>query len=149
LVAILTDYLADEPAGEWLWPGSWGRRATEMLKIDLAAAKTLYVDASARYADFHAQRHTYITVAGRNLPPQMAQMLARHNDYTTTRNYPHLGAHDTAGAVAQLPPLLPRRRRGPVASRDWKRGQTTQGREGGSPKKSATRLPRKRHCGAL
>ena len=117
LVAILEDYLADKPARELLWPGGWNRRAADMLKIDLAAAEIPYVDASGRYADFHAQRHTYITVAGRNLPPQMAQLLARHKDYRTTRGYTHLGVHDTGAAAAQLPPLLPSKKRGAAALR--------------------------------
>lgn len=110
LAVILEDYLAGKPSGEPLWPGSWAGKAAEMLKPDLAAAEIPYVDAAGRYADFHAQRHTYITVAGRNLPPQMAQPLARHQDYKTMRGYTHLGLHDTGAAVAQLPPLLPRKK---------------------------------------
>jgi hypothetical protein len=50
----------------------------------------VYCDSSGRYADFHAQRHTYITLVGRNLPPKMAQLLARHSDYKTTERYTHI-----------------------------------------------------------
>ena len=110
LVAILRDYLINKPAGEPLWPGSWSDRAAEMLRVDLEAAGIPYVDDSGRYADFHAQRHTYITVAGRNLPPKMAQLLARHSDYKTTERYTHLQLHDTGSAAAQLPPLLPEKK---------------------------------------
>ena len=107
LAGILRDYLADKPAGERVWPGSWWRKAAEMLRMDLEAAGIPYVDSVGRYADFHAQRHTYITVAGRSLPPKMAQLLARHSDYRTTERYTHLQLHDKGLAAAQLPPLLP------------------------------------------
>ncbi|MHC4402075.1 MAG: tyrosine-type recombinase/integrase, partial [Planctomycetota bacterium] len=107
LVAILRDYLQGKPAGELLWPSSWNRRAAEMLRSDLKVAGIPYIDDAGRYADFHAQRHTYITVVGRNLPPKMAQLLARHRDYKTTERYTHLELHDTGAAAAQLPPLLP------------------------------------------
>jgi len=106
LVEILRAYLADKPAGKLLWPGSWKGRAAEMLRIDLEAAGIPYINDAGEYADFHAQRHTYITVAAKHLPPKMAQALARHSDSRLTDRYTHLGLHDTGAAAAQLPPLL-------------------------------------------
>jgi hypothetical protein len=106
LVAILRGYLADRPVGEPLWPGSWSKRAAEMLRGDLARAGIPYVDDDGHYADFHAQRHTYITVAGRHLPLQMAQLIARHGDVRMTQRYMHLQVRDAASAASQLPPLV-------------------------------------------
>ena len=107
LVPILRDYLDGKPAGDLLWPGSWKKRAAEMLRGDLEAAGIPYVDAAGRVADFHAHRHTYLTVAGKSLPPKMAQLLGRHSDYKTTQRYTHIGLSDIGSAAAQLPPLLP------------------------------------------
>ena len=106
LVPILREYLKGKPAGEPVWPGSWYRQAAKMLRIDLKAAEIPYVDDQGRYADFHAQRHTYITVAGRHLPLQMAQLLARHGDVRMTQRYMHLELRDAASAASQLPPLV-------------------------------------------
>src|SRR5207248_820354 len=38
----LCTYLADRPADEPVWPGSWHERAADMLRIDLAAAGVPY-----------------------------------------------------------------------------------------------------------
>ena len=69
-----------------------------------------YIDASGQVADCHAQRHTYITMAAKNLLPKMAQALARHSTPTLTERYTHLELHDTGAAAAQLPPLIPNNR---------------------------------------
>ena len=46
-----------------MWPGKWasGKQAGKMLQRDLKSAGVPYQDASGRYADFHALRHTFIT----------------------------------------------------------------------------------------
>lgn len=107
LVGILREYLEDRPADQPVWPGSWSDRATDMLKIDLEAAGIPYVSRAGEYADFHAQRHTYTTIAAKHLPPRMARALARHSTPALTERYTHLELHDTGAATAQLPPLIP------------------------------------------
>ncbi len=107
VAAVVREYIRDKQAGQRIWPGSWWRVGAKMLRVDLEAADIPYVDASGHYADFHAARHTYITIAAKHLPPKMAQALARHSTPTLTERYTHLELHDTAAAAAQLPPLMP------------------------------------------
>ena len=80
-----------------------------MLRIDLAVAGPPYRDADGRVADFHALRHSYITLLERSgVSPKLAQELARHSDIRLTMNvYTHARLHDLAGAVNGLPALLP------------------------------------------
>jgi integrase len=65
-----------------------------------------YCDEDGAFADFHANRHTFITNLGRaGVPLIMAQKLARHGDpKLTTKIYTHLELHDLTAAVACLPP---------------------------------------------
>ncbi len=128
VAAILREQLAGKAPGERVWPGAWPQRAAKMLREDLAAARAEWIEEApsdrereereksdfltyrnkaGEYADFHAQRHTYITVAAKKLSPKMAQALARHSDSKLTDRYTHLELHDTGSAAAQLPPLLP------------------------------------------
>jgi integrase len=64
------------------------------------------------FADFHANRHTFITNLGRaGVPLTTAQKLARHSDPRLTSNiYTHLGVHDQAAAIEALPGAPERRR---------------------------------------
>jgi hypothetical protein len=80
-----------------------------MLRLDLEAAGIPYRDDADRVADFHALRHSYITLLEPSgVSPKMAQELARHSDIRQTMNvYTHAGLHDLAGAVENLPALLP------------------------------------------
>ena len=75
----------------------------------LTAAGLPYRDADGRVADFHALRHSYITLLERSgVSPKLAQELARHSDIRLTMNvYTHVRLHDLAGAVDGLPALLP------------------------------------------
>ncbi len=99
-----------------------------MLKKDLAAARRRwlkesttdaeraerersdflqYQDADGRYADFHAQRHTYISaiVAG-GASVKTCQELARHSTPTLTiGRYAHARLHDLTAALDALPDL--------------------------------------------
>lgn len=83
-------------------PGGIERKTAKMMRRDLAAARGAwlkeaktdeeratreksdflrYKDAQGRYADFHANRHTFITNLGRvGVHPKTAQTLARHSD---------------------------------------------------------------------
>ena len=112
----LRSYLPSRPADRSLWPGGWHKDAAEMLRIDLAAAGLPYRDADGRVADFHALRHSYITLLERSgVSPKLAQELARHSDIRLTMNvYTHARLHDLAGAVDGLPALLPSTAEPPV-----------------------------------
>jgi len=105
----LRDYLAGRPADQPVWPGKWFEDAAEMLRVDLEAAGIPYRDDADRVADFHALRHSYITLLERSgVSPKLAQELARHSDIRLTMNvYTHARLHDLAGAVDGLPRILP------------------------------------------
>ena len=59
------------------------------------------------FADFHSNRHMFITSLERvGIRPKMAQTLARHSDVRLTLGiYTHVELHDQAAAIASLPPL--------------------------------------------
>src|SRR5262249_23628336 len=67
-----------------------------------------YRDGEGRVADFHALRHSYITLLERSgVSPKLAQELARHSDIRLTMNvYTHARLHDLVGAVEGLPTLI-------------------------------------------
>ena len=112
LARALQPYLADLPADQPVWPGTWWTRAAAMLRIDLEAAGIPFVvdgpDGELR-ADFHAIRHSFVALcdaAGLTLKESM--QLARHSDPRLTMNrYGRLQAHDLQDAVNRLPYLLP------------------------------------------
>ena len=85
----------------------------KMMKADLEAAELDYKDASGRYADFHALRHTYITNIGR-LPVSMKthQELARHCEPSLTMRYTHTQLDDKVHALEALPSAGPRKSSG-------------------------------------
>jgi integrase/recombinase XerC len=109
VAAALRAYLAGRPVGEPVWPGSWADDGADMLRIDLEAAGIPFADTEGRVCDFHALRHSYITLLQRSgVHPKVAQELARHSDIRLTMNvYTHAHLHDLAGAVEGLPSLLP------------------------------------------
>jgi len=57
------------------------------------------------FADFHANRHTFITNLGRSgVSLTVAQTLARHGDVNLTANiYTHIGISGQVAAIADLP----------------------------------------------
>ena len=83
-----------------------------MMRVDLEAAGIPYsVEGpdGPLYADFHALRHTYLTLGGRagiDLR-QHLQELAGHSTPTLTARYSHRRLYDLAGAVEKLPRFLP------------------------------------------
>jgi integrase len=113
LAELLRGYLASKPAGQPIWPGTWARdrKGAEMLRIDLDAAGIPYaVDGpdGPLYADFHALRHTYLTLGGRaGIDLRTLQELAGHSTPTLTARYSHRRLYDLAGAVEKLPNFLP------------------------------------------
>jgi integrase len=108
VAGALRGYLADRPTGRVVWNGTWNKNAAEMLRADLGAAGIPYRDSAGRVADFHALRHSYITLLERSgVSPKLAQELARHSDIRLTMNvYTHARLHDLVGAVEGLPTLI-------------------------------------------
>ncbi len=107
-------------------PGAPERRTSKMMKADLAAARKkwiedspndqvreeregsdflCYQDESGLYADFHSNRHTFITNLERaGVSPRTAQSLARHSDIRLTMGvYTHIGLCDQTTAIESLP----------------------------------------------
>ncbi len=113
-VAIaLRGYLAGKAVGERVWGGTWARdkRGAEMMRGDLAAAGIAYAVAGPDgplYADFHALRHSYLTLGGRSgIDLRTLQELAGHSKPELTARYSHRRLNDLAGAVDRLPNLVP------------------------------------------
>jgi len=107
-------------------PGGVDRRGAKMMRADLKAARKkwieeaetdeekqkreesdflAYCDENGLYADFHANRHTFITNLSRaGVKPRTAQALARHSDIRLTMGvYTHIGLEDQALAIEALP----------------------------------------------
>jgi hypothetical protein len=121
----LRDYLRGKPAGKPVWPGKWKSRAFLLMQADLHSARQAwlqsfrdarqradagqsdfltYCDAQGRYADFHALRHSFITMVGKaGVSPKEHQDLARHSTYSLTSRYTHARFYDLAAAVQALP----------------------------------------------
>jgi integrase len=128
VATILKDYLRGRPAGQPVWPGTWCNDASaKMIRKDLTEARAnwlsgfpegrqrdetegtdflAYVDAEGRHADFHALRHTFITMVGKSgVSPKEHQDLARHSTYALTGRYTHSRFYDLSAAVQGLPIL--------------------------------------------
>jgi hypothetical protein len=110
---LLRDYLKGKPAGQPLWGGTWARdgKGAEMLRADLEAAGIPYAvegPDGLEFADFHALRHTYLTLGGRaGIDLRTLQELAGHSMPTLTARYSHRRLYDLAGAIEKLPQLVP------------------------------------------
>lgn len=119
LAHALRAYLADRPAEAPVWPGGWVNDAAEMLRIDLAAAGLPYRDLDGRVADFHALRHSFVTILVQSgVSPKLAQTLARHSTITLTMDrYSHVNLFDQTQAIGTIPSLLPGKPSAPQAVR--------------------------------
>src|SRR5262249_27064819 len=67
---LMRSSLAGRPAGMPIWPGTWATlfKAAEMLRLDLEAAGIPYEvpgPDGPLFADFHALRHSYLTLGSR------------------------------------------------------------------------------------
>jgi len=104
LIARLRLWLKGLKPTDKLFPKLERRKTWLMVKKDLERVGIPYENDDG-IADFHASgRHTYITQLLRNgatLPE--AKELARHSDVNMTMKYTHIGLHDQAKAVANLP----------------------------------------------
>ena len=135
VVRRLNDWLATKPGlgvDDLLFPvsgrvpGGKERKTHKMMRLDLDAARTKWIGDSETpeeqkrrtesdvlayqnedglYADFHSNRHLFITSLERaGLSPKMAQTLARHSDVRLTLGvYTHVGLHDQTAAIGSLP----------------------------------------------
>jgi len=109
MAEALAAYLDGKARDKTVWSGKWFENAAEMLRLDLEAAGITYRDEAGCVADFHALRHSYITLLERSgASPKLAQELARHSDIRLTMKvYTHARLCDKAGAVESLPSILP------------------------------------------
>jgi hypothetical protein len=131
LAAILGDFLAGNPAGLPVWPGTWHHRAADMLRLDLDAAAIGYTVEGAdgpRFRDFHCLRHTFISLLDKSgATLKEAMQLARHSDPKLTMAvYGRAQLHDLGEAVGRLPAMLS----GPKAERQALRATGTDGAPG-------------------
>ena len=80
-----------------------------MLRVDLEAAGIEHTDGAGQRIDFHALRHTFITLLARSgVHPKTAQDLARHSDINLTLSrYSHTIIEQQSEALARLPDLMP------------------------------------------
>ena len=108
-------------------PGGKERKIHKMMRLDLDAAREAWIkeaktpeeqvareqsdflayqDDAGLFADFHSNRHLFITSLERvGVRPKMAQTLARHSDVRLTLGvYTHVDIYDQAAAIAALPP---------------------------------------------
>jgi len=120
------------PADALLFPvsakvkGGVDRRTSKMMKADLKAARKKWVEEaktekekrareesdfltykndSGLFADFHSNRHTFITnLEHVGVSPRKAQSLARHSDIRLTMGvYTHINLNDQSSAIELLP----------------------------------------------
>ena len=128
-------------------PGGMDRRTAKMMRVDLKAARKKWIteakkpeekaerersdflkyqDSRGLFADFHSNRHTFITNLERvGVSPRRAQSLARHSDIRLTMGvYTHIGLHDQSAAIELLP--------APPEVKKSKKGLTN-GKVNGSP----------------
>jgi len=134
VVDIITTWLTTKqdvpeqsPLFKLVTPSGYFRKTAKMMKSDLEAARKTwldevdedteerkqreqspfltYQDAEGLFADFHANRHTFISNLSRvGVPIAMAQKLARHSDPRLTANlYTHFELSEQADAISQLP----------------------------------------------
>ncbi len=115
------------------------RSTSKMMAADLAAARVAWIEEEKDkevkakrqasdflvyereenvFADFHANRHTFITNLGRSgVSPKLAQTLARHSDIRLTFDiYTHVDQDEQTTAISTLPSAPPLTRATPIKS---------------------------------
>jgi integrase len=108
LAALLRPWLAEKPEREPVF--DLPEKTAKMLRADLTAAGIAYKDADGGIVDFHALRHTFITlVVNSGASVKVAQVLARHSTPTLTiGRYAHADMADKQAALNALPSLTVR-----------------------------------------
>ena len=113
LVDILRSYLNGKPPGHRIWGGTWAsdHRGAEMVRKDLEDAGIPYIvegPDGPLFADFHAFRHTFLTLLGRGgVDLRTVQGLAGHSSPVVTARYSHPRLPALAQAVQKLPAMVP------------------------------------------
>ncbi|MFO0801437.1 MAG: site-specific integrase [Gemmataceae bacterium] len=102
LVAPLRAWLATQPAGQPLWPGTWAKNREQWswMRRDVKRAGIAVLDARGRNVTFHGLRRRYVTrlfQAGGTVPE--VRRLARHKDVRTTLTH---YTDETMGELAAL-----------------------------------------------
>ncbi|GAB4160421.1 MAG: hypothetical protein Tsb009_37740 [Planctomycetaceae bacterium] len=94
------DTKADIASNEILFPVA-NRKTSKMMRLDLERVGIAYRDEQGRVADFHANRHTFISnLSKAGVAPKTAQTLARHSDINLTMGvYSHVELADQAAAL--------------------------------------------------
>jgi len=112
-----------------LFPGTWPEKGAKMLRIDMEAARKIWIDETKGnvdelkrrsessflcpvddagcVCDFHGLRHTFVSnLAAGGVHPKVAQQLARHSTIGLTMDrYTHLGLVDMTAALEALPSI--------------------------------------------
>lgn len=84
LASALAEHMANYPPTARAFR-LWNKSGAKMLKADLETVTIPYVDEYGRQADFHALRHSFITLlADAGVHPKTAQDLARHSNVNLT-----------------------------------------------------------------
>ncbi len=134
---MLTDLKAARK--KWIEEGKTPEEKEARKKSDFLS----YCDENGLYADFHANRHTFITNLSRvGVKPRTAQSLARHSDIRLTMGvYTHIALMDQAEAIETLPappPMANGNGNGKVkANGSSHSGNTSSNQGNGSEKPSA------------
>jgi len=126
-LAAKKELAANQPVFDLRAPGGELRRTSLMMKLDLERARQAWIDEAKKdrkerkrreetdylqyqdenglYADFHANRHTFISnLAKSGVSPKVAQTMARHSDINLTMNvYSHVKMEEQEAAIAVLP----------------------------------------------
>ena len=126
MAAPLEAWVRSLPPGAPLWPGPWAahKRGGKMLKKDAATAREAWIakaatpeeraqrensgflvprDSKGLVIDFHALRHTYITLLARSgISPKALMELARHSTLELSMRYAHTADAEKCDAVAKV-----------------------------------------------
>ena len=106
LAEILKPWLAMQTPDETIWGNIPGNMAP-IIAVDLKAAGLDVLDEDGKVVDFHALRHSYISLLTQaGVSPKVAQSLARHSSITLTMDrYSHVRLADEAKALEALPAI--------------------------------------------
>lgn len=108
IVPALRVFLRDRPRDRPVWDSAWYLHCSDIIARDLAACdppipyKVESPDGPL-FADFHALRHTYISMMTRVATVKVAQVAARHSTTQMTERYAHTHNGEVVAGVNALP----------------------------------------------
>ncbi|MBY0587216.1 tyrosine-type recombinase/integrase [bacterium] len=107
IVPDLRDWLATKKPKAAVFAGFENKDTAKMIQVDLKSAGIPYRDERGRFADWHALRHSFITMLAKSgVAPATARQLARHSDINLTLSrYAHVELEDQRAALETLPGL--------------------------------------------